>query len=89
MDNKLTIVDYKSTFRKKSSSQIEEHFQQLAAYSLAHDFLYGTSISNLMLVIATRGSHKCEIICADIDDIKHYKDLWNSKLNFYKDAVNG
>ena len=34
IDGKLTIIDYKSSFRKKSSYQIDEHFQQLAAYAM-------------------------------------------------------
>ena len=42
IDGKLTVVDYKSSFRKKSSYQIDEHFQQLAAYASAHDKIFDT-----------------------------------------------
>ena len=51
IDGKLTVIDYKSSFRKKSSYQIDEHFQQLAAYASAHDKMFNTKIERAMIFI--------------------------------------
>ena len=38
IDDKLSIVDYKSSYRHKSKNEMEEYFLQLAAYAIAHDW---------------------------------------------------
>jgi genome maintenance exonuclease 1 len=84
IDGKLTIIDYKSSYRQKSVLQIDEHFQQLAAYALAHDNMHNTKIEQAMIFVAYKESYKYDIHTADLS-LSQYKAMWNETLNYYKE----
>ena len=86
IDGKLTVIDYKSSFRKKSSYQIDEHFQQLAAYASAHDKMFNTKIERAMIFIAYKDTYEHEIVEAGYSSLKNYKDMWLDKLQYYNDV---
>lgn len=86
IDGKLTIIDYKSSFRKKSAFLIDEHFQQLAAYAIAHDKMFDTKIESAKIFVAYKGTYDHEIIEADSDLLSKYKLMWAEKLNYYNDV---
>ncbi len=85
IDGKLTIVDYKSSFRRKSSFQIDEHFQQLAAYAMAHDKMFDTRIKKAMIFVAYKETYDYEVIEVDSLKLSSYKDMWMDKLQYYTD----
>ena len=85
IDGKLTIIDYKSSYRQKSALQIDEHFQQLAAYALAHDNMHNTKIEQAMIFVAYKESYKYDIHTADLSLLNQYKLMWNETLNYYKE----
>lgn len=85
IDGKLTIIDYKSSYKQKSAFQIDEHFQQLAAYALAHDSMHNTKIEQAMLFVAYKESYKYDIHTADLSLFDRYKLMWNETLNYYKE----
>ncbi len=86
IDNKLTIIDYKSSYRKKSSYLIDEHFQQLAAYAIAHDNMHDTNIKQAMLFIVYKESYEYEILTADLSLLNEYKYMWHDKLKYYNEV---
>ena len=86
IDGKLTVVDYKSSFRKKSSYQIDEHFQQLAAYASAHDKMFNTKIERAMIFIVYKDTFEHEVLEADSSALNTYKDMWIDKLQYYNDV---
>ena len=49
-----SICDYKSAKKMKSKDKIQNYFHQLAAYALAHNFLYGTSINKGVIFMVDR-----------------------------------
>ena len=79
IDGELTVIDYKSSFRKKSSYQIDEHFQQLAAYASAHDKMFNTKIEKAMIFIAYKDTFEHEVLEADSSSLNTYKDMWMDK----------
>ena len=85
VDGKLTIIDYKSSYRPKSSLQIDEHFQQLAAYALAHDNMHNTKIEQAMIFVVYKESYKYEILTSDLLLLNKYKLMWNETLDYYKE----
>ena len=86
IDNKLTIIDYKSSYKKKSSHLIDEHFQQLAAYAIAHDNMHDTNIKQAMLFIVYKESYEYEILTADLSLLNDYKYMWHDKLKYYNEV---
>ena len=85
IDNKLTVVDYKSSYRKKSAFMIDEHFQQLAAYASAHDKMHNTKIEQAMIFIVYKETYKYDILTADLSLLNQYKLMWKEKLGYYKE----
>ena len=85
VDNKLTVIDYKSSYRKKSAFQIDEHFQQLAAYALAHDKMHSTLIEQAMIFIVYKETYNYDILTADLSLFNQYKLMWNDTLDYYKE----
>ena len=44
-----TIVDFKQSNRPKREEWIEDYYMQIAAYAMAHDYVYGSKIKLLIL----------------------------------------
>ncbi len=86
IDDKLTIIDYKSSYRKKSSFLIDEHFQQLAAYAIAHDNMHNTEIEQAKLFIVYKESYEFEILTANKSLLDDYKQMWQDKLRYYNEV---
>tara|TARA_Y100000768_G_C23785408_1_gene590051 strand:+ start:25 stop:690 length:666 start_codon:yes stop_codon:yes gene_type:complete len=86
VDNKLTVIDYKSSYRKKSSYLIDEHFQQLAAYAMAHDDMHDTNIQQAMIFVVYKESYEFEILTADLSLLNDYKCMWQDKLRYYNEV---
>jgi hypothetical protein len=80
------VIDYKSSYRKKSSFQIDEHFQQLAAYASAHDKMFNTKIERAMIFIVYKDTYENDILEADLSLLNNYKEMWIDKLNYYNDV---
>jgi len=79
IDGKLSIVDYKSSYRMKTKDEMEEYFLQLAAYAKAHDWQYKTKIESIIVFLAIRnGQYKKTSI--SLDELENYKLKWLSRL---------
>jgi len=52
-DNDLSIIDFKQTNKPKRRQWVWDYFQQLAAYSLAHNELYGTDIHKGVIMMCS------------------------------------
>lgn len=78
------IMDFKNSLRDKKKEWIEDYFMQLAAYSMAHNEMYGTNISRGVVMIATRDAKYQEFIIEG-DEFTKYELMWAEKLCAYYD----
>lgn len=53
-DGKESILDFKQTNKPKKENWIEDYYLQLAAYALAHNELFGTSIRKGVIMMCVR-----------------------------------
>ena len=53
-ENKETIIDFKQSNKPKKEEWISEYFLQLSAYSLAHDKVYGSNITQGVILLCTK-----------------------------------
>jgi genome maintenance exonuclease 1 len=53
-ENKETIIDFKQSNKPKKEEWISEYFLQLSAYSLAHDEVYGSNITQGVILLCTK-----------------------------------
>ena len=50
-ENTLSIIDFKTSKKKKYPSQIKNYYIQATAYAVAHNYLFNTQINNFAIVI--------------------------------------
>ena len=81
-DEKLSVIDYKSSYRKKTKEEMEEHFLQLAAYAVAHDWQYKTNIDSIIVFLAIRnGEFEKTVISGH--ELDSYKKKWFDRLDVF------
>ena len=82
-ENKETIIDFKQSNKPKKEEWISEYFLQLSAYSLAHDKVYGSNISQGVILLCTKDNIFQRFIIDD-DILKKYQDQFLKKVEqFY------
>ena len=81
-DGEITIIDFKQTNKPKREEWIEDYFMQLAAYAMAHDYVYGTSINKAMIMMCSVDNYYQEFIIRGTQ-LKHYKHEFLRRVNQY------
>ena len=49
-----SIIDFKQTNKPKQSEWISDYFTQLAAYAMAHNYVYGTKIQSGVILMCSK-----------------------------------
>ena len=52
-EGKETIIDFKQSNKPKKEEYIEDYFLQLGAYSLAHNIVYNSKITQAVILLCT------------------------------------
>ena len=52
-EGKDTIIDFKQANRPKKEEWIEDYYLQIAAYSMAHDYVHGSNIEQGIIMVCT------------------------------------
>jgi len=81
-DGKPSICDYKTTKKMKSRDKIENYFCQGAAYSLAHNEVYGTDIRQIVIFMVSRDL-QYETFVVESDEFDKYADRWIEKVDLF------
>ena len=53
-ENKQTIIDFKNSTKPKKDEWIDDYYLQCAAYSLAHNKVYGSKITQAAILLCTK-----------------------------------
>jgi genome maintenance exonuclease 1 len=78
---KPSIIDFKTSRRKKYVKQIKDYFLQGTAYAFAHNEMYGTNIRNLAIVITVENG---EPQIFETSAVHHFSDLQNRIKQYHK-----
>ena len=81
-DGLETIVDFKQSNRPKKKEWIEDYYIQVAAYAMAHDEVYRSTIRQAVIMICTPDLYYQEFKIQDID-LRSYKHKWLKRLDMY------
>ena len=82
-ENKETIIDFKQSNKPKKEEWISEYFLQLSAYSLAHDKVHGSNISQGVILLCTKDNIFQRFI-VDGNTLKDYQNQFLEKVEqFY------
>ena len=55
--DKVSIIDFKQTNKPKQREWIEDYFLQMAAYGMAHDAVYGTTIEQGVIMMCSKDGY--------------------------------
>ena len=77
-----TIVDFKQSNRPKKEEWIEDYYIQIAAYAMAHDAYYGSTIRQGLIMVCTPDLYYQEFRITD-HELRSWKHRWLSRLDMY------
>lgn len=80
--NKLSVVDFKTSTKRKIKSEITDYFIQKSFYALCYKELYGENIEQIVTLITTEYGMKASVF---VEDPRNYYPLLINKVKkFYK-----
>ena len=81
-----TIVDFKQANRPKKEEWIEDYYLQIAAYALAHDYVYGSKIEQGVIMVCTPDLYYQEFKTEGAA-LKAWKHKFLKRLDMYHDLI--
>lgn len=85
----MSIVDYKNSRKIKSKEEhLEDYYMQSCAYAQAHNFMFDTDISQVVILMVTRPESESgdidfsEFIISG-DKFRHYSLEWHKRLSLF------
>jgi len=82
-----TIIDFKQSNRPKKEEWIEDYKIQIAAYAMAHDAYYGSTIRQGVIMICTPDLYYQEFKIQDAE-LKSWKHKFLKRLDYYHELIN-
>lgn len=88
-DGTQSILDFKQSNKTKRKEWIIDYFYQVAAYSLAHNYIYKTDITQCVILICTPPPllEFQEFVIKD-DELVNYQHLFVDRVSQYNKLVN-
>ena len=86
-ENKQTIIDFKNSTKPKKDEWIDDYYLQCAAYSLAHNKVYGSKITQAVILLCTKDNIFQRFII-DGERLINYQNLFMEKVEqFYSQRI--
>jgi len=82
-----TIVDFKQSNRPKREEWVGDYYMQIAAYAMAHDAYYGSTIRQGVIMICTPDLYYQEFKIQDAE-LKSWKHKFLKRLDYYHELIN-
>ena len=81
-----SIIDFKQANRPKNPDWIEDYYLQIAAYAMAHDYIYGSSIRQGIIMVCTPDLYFQEFRFQD-HEMREWKHKWLKRLDEYYEIM--
>ena len=81
-----TVVDFKQANRPKKKEWIEDYYLQIAAYAMAHDYVYGSAIRQGVIMVCTPDLYYQEFKITD-HELRTWKHRFLKRLDMYHDLI--
>ena len=81
-----TIVDFKQSNRPKKEEWIEDYYLQIAAYAMAHDYVYKSNIRQGLIMVCTPDLFYQEFRITD-HELRAWKHKFLKILDMYHDLM--
>ena len=77
-----TIVDFNQANRPKKEEWIQDYYLQIAAYAMAHDYVYKSEIKQGVIMVCTPDLYYQEFKCSGAE-LRSYKHKFLKRLDMY------
>ena len=84
----MAVVDFKQTNKPKRREWIEDYCHQLAAYTMAHNYVHRTNISKGVIMMCSKDNYYQEFIIQGLE-MKKYMHQWLKKIDQYYEEMRG
>ena len=81
-----TIVDFKQSNRPKREEWIEDYYMQIAAYAMAHDYVYGSKIKQGVIMVCTPDLYYQEFKVEGLA-LRQWKHAFLKRLDMYNELM--
>jgi genome maintenance exonuclease 1 len=81
-----TIIDFKQANRPKNKDWIEDYYLQIAAYCMAHDYVYGSEIQQGIIMVCTPDLYFQEFKFKD-HELRQWKHKFLKRLDMYHELI--
>jgi hypothetical protein len=81
-----TIIDFKQANRPKNKDWIEDYYLQIAAYCMAHDYVYGSQIQQGIIMVCTPDLYFQEFKFKD-HELRQWKHKFLKRLDMYYELM--
>jgi len=82
--NQDAIIDFKQTNKPKKKEWIEDYYLQLAAYGMAHDFIYKTKINKAVIMMCSKDNYYQEFVVEGLEFQKYKHNFLRRVDEYYK-----
>ena len=79
---KPAIIDFKTSRKHKKREWVQDYFMQGSAYAMAHNEVYGTDISTIVIMMMTHDGDYLEFVCEG-DEFSEWSSMWAMKVKEY------
>ena len=77
-----SIMDFKQTNKPKRREWVEDYMLQLAAYTMAHNYVYDTKIQQGVILMCSIDGYFQEFIVS-VKEFQKYQHEWLKRLDLY------
>ena len=81
-DGQPAIIDFKQTNKPKREEWIEDYYLQLTAYAMAHNYTFGTNLSQGYILMCSRDGYFQQFHLTP-DMFPMYSEKWKKRLEDY------
>ena len=81
-----TIIDFKQANKPKNKDWIEDYYLQIAAYCMAHDYVYGSQIQQGIIMVCTPDLYFHEFKFKD-HELRQWKHKFLKRLDMYHELM--
>ena len=82
-----TIADFKQANKPKKEEWIEDYYLQIAAYAMAHDYVYNSKIRQCIIMVCTPDCYYQEFKFQDAE-LRNWKHKFLKRLDQYYELKN-
>ena len=81
-----TIVDFKQANQPKRKEWIDDYYMQIAAYAMAHDYIYGSNIEQGIIMVCTPDLYLQEFRFQGVE-LRQWKHKFLKRLDEYFEII--